>query len=202
MRPGLNPAQLRIQSMTQGNGQFDVIGQLPALRRYGLVLTRDPVEAEELVQDALLRAYEKRFSFKKDKELRPWLLSILHNCFIDGVRKRKAEKATLAITSEATNDSQTPPQEHHVRLAQLRQSFIALPEEQRTALHLIAIEGLTYQQAASTLGIPVGTLMSRLGRARAALRAFENHGGTASSKPTAPRAPHLKIVGGNNDSSD
>ena len=188
--------------MTQENGHFDVTGQLPALRRYGLVLTRDPVEAEELVQEALLRAYEKRFSFKKDKELRPWLLSILHNCFIDGVRKKRVENARLAITSEVTDKMQMPSQEHHVRLAQIRQSFMALPEEQRTALHLIAIEGLTYQQAASTLGIPVGTLMSRLGRARATLRAFEDRSAAAASKPAPSRAPHLKIVGGNNDSSD
>lgn len=188
--------------MIRKDARFDVMGQLPALRRYGLVLTRDPAEAEDLVHEALLRAYEKRGSFREGSPLRPWLLSILHNCFIDGVRKRRTEQKTLAITSQLAAEHQAPGQEHHVRLAQLRQSFMALPEEQRTALHLIAIEGLTYQEAASTLGIPVGTLMSRLGRARAALRALEETERTHPADAAPSKAPRLRIVGGADDQSE
>ena len=190
--------------MNDKNAGFDVMAQLPALRRYGLVLTRDPAEAEELVQEALLRAYEKRASFRLGSPLRPWLLSILHNRFVDGLRKRRAERKLLSATALLADAHEKPPQEHQLRLAQLRQSFLALPEEQRTALHLVAIEGLSYQEAASTLGIPVGTLMSRLGRARAALRALEagDRAGEADAPVAKAKAPRLRIVGGQNDASE
>jgi RNA polymerase sigma-70 factor (ECF subfamily) len=191
-------------SMNDRNADFDVMAQLPALRRYGLVLTRDPAEAEELVQEALLRAYEKRGSFRIGSPLRPWLLSILHNRFVDGMRKRRAEQKLLTATGHLADQHEEPVQEHQIRLAQLRQRFLSLPEDQRTALHLIAIEGLAYQEAASTLGIPVGTLMSRLGRARAALRALEagDRAGEADAAAARAKAPRLRIVGGPDDSSE
>jgi RNA polymerase sigma-70 factor (ECF subfamily) len=75
--------------------------------------------------------------------------------------------------------------------SQVREAFLGLAEEQRAALHLVAIEGLSYQEAADTLGVPIGTLMSRIGRARAALRLMEE---AAPAKPN-----HLRIVGGPND---
>jgi RNA polymerase sigma-70 factor (ECF subfamily) len=199
---GLNSGQLRILGMTQKQGSFDVPGQLPALRRYALVLTHHPAEAEELVHETLLRAYEKRASFRAGNPLRLWLLAILHNCFVDGIRRRQANHNALAITSRLSPDYQPAPQEQHVRLAQLQKSFMALPEDQRATLHLVAIEGLSYQEAASTLGIPVGTLMSRLGRARAALRALEDADGTRPTGSADPRKPQLRIVGGTNDASD
>src|SRR6202012_4215492 len=77
-------------------------------------------------------------------------------------------------------------QDHVVRLNQIRNAFFNLPDEQREALHLVAIEDLSYQEAAAALGIPVGTLMSRISRARAHLRAFENK---------APEVTHLRLVG-------
>ena len=112
------------------------------------------------------------------------------------------DRNALAISSRLSAECQQAPQEHHVRLAQLQKSFMALPEDQRAALHLVAIEGLTYLEAAGTLGIPLGTLMSRLGRARAALRALEDAGETASAATTDPRAPRLRIVGRADDASD
>ena len=82
---------------------------------------------------------------------------------------------------------------------------MSLPEEQRAVLHLVAIEGLAYQEAATALGIPLGTLMSRLGRARAALRAFEESGAATSTTPALPAPskrpaqPNLRVVGGPDD---
>jgi RNA polymerase sigma-70 factor, ECF subfamily len=185
--------------MTQDRSRFDVTGQLPALRRYGLSLTRNAADAEDLVHEALVRAYEKRATFRKDRNLRAWLLSILHNCFVDGTRRKRSETVKLLRASEVAQDSAPAPQEHAVRLAQVRQSFMGLPDEQRAALHLVAIEGLAYHEAAATLGIPLGTLMSRLGRARAALRAIEDGeaGGTRQSETA--RNSHLRIVGGSDD---
>jgi RNA polymerase sigma-70 factor, ECF subfamily len=190
---------LRISSMSEEKSRFDVTGQLAALRRYGLSLTRNAAEAEDLVHEALLRAYEKRATFRKDRNLRAWLLSIVHNCFVDGARKKRSEAIKLLRAGELASDYVPAPQEHAVRLAQVRQSFMALPDEQRAALHLVAIEGLAYQEAATTLGIPIGTLMSRLGRARAALRAIEDGSAVSTQAGEAPTARHLKIVGGSDD---
>ncbi len=184
--------------MTQDRPHFDVIGQLPALRRYGLSLTRNAADAEDLVHEALLRAYERRASFRKDRNLRAWLLAILHNCFVDGARRKRSETVKLLRAGDLAQDAHPAPQEPAVRLQQVRQFFMALPDEQRAVLHLVAIEGLSYQEAAATLGIPVGTLMSRLGRARAALRAMEDQE-TAAREGDVPRNTHLKLVGGSDD---
>ncbi len=188
--------------MMANSQRFDVTSQLPALRRYGQVLTRDPAEAEELVQETLLKAYERRSTFRPGEPLGPWLLSILHNCFVDGFRKKRSEQKMLVVASRFSDAHQAPPQEHQVRLTQLRRSFMALPDDQRTALHLVAIEGLSYQDAATALGVPVGTLMSRLGRARAALRSIEETTVRLPSPPAEKRMPQLRIVGGQDDGSD
>lgn len=175
-----------------GWASFDIVGQLAAMRRYARALTRDEAAAEDLVHDALVRAYENRGSFRPEAELRPWLLAILHNTFLGAWRRRKAELIRLeraAALAETT--SHGPAAEAAVRLGQIRAAFDALPDEQRAALYLVTIEGLSYQEAAETLGVPLGTLMSRLGRARAALREFE-----APAAPEQRRHPHLRIVGG------
>ncbi|WP_263495446.1 sigma-70 family RNA polymerase sigma factor [Mesorhizobium sp. CO1-1-8] len=167
--------------------RFDIIGQLGSLRRYARSLTRDSIDAEDLVHDALVRAYERRSTFRSGGNLRAWLLSIAHNTFIDTMRSRKSEAARLEQAGYLAEGSTPAPQEHSVRLAQVREAFFSLPEEQRSALHLVAIEGLSYSQAAEASGVPLGTLMSRIGRARAALREME--------KP-AKAKNHLRIVGG------
>ena len=174
--------------MKQVKPGFDVLGQLGSLRRYARSLTRDSADAEDLVHDALVRAYERRGTFRRGGNLRAWLLSIVHNAFIDGTRSRRSEAARVEQAAHLTDRSIDAPQEHSARLAQVREAFLDLPEEQRAALHLVAIDGLSYQEAADTLGVPIGTLMSRIGRARAALRLMEE------ALPTNPS--HLRIVGG------
>lgn len=169
--------------------RFDIIGQLGSLRRYARSLTRDTAEAEDLVHDALVRAYERRGTFRSGGNLRAWLLSIVHNAFIDRLRSRKSEAVRVEQAEYLADASMQAPQEHSVRLAQVREAFFKLPEEQRSALHLVAIEGLTYNQAAEASGVPLGTLMSRIGRARAALREMED-------KLPARAKSHLRIVGG------
>lgn len=166
---------------------FDIMAQLGSLRRYARVLTRNDADVEDLVQDALLRAHERRDSFRKGGDLRLWLMSILHNAFIDAARARRAERQREGAAARLAPQALAAPQEDVVRLAQIRAAFFRLPEDQRAALHLVAIEGLSYPEAAKVLGVPQGTLMSRLARARAALRAFEDG------------APHLKLVGGRDD---
>lgn len=154
--------------------QFDVLGHLASLRRYARALVNNPTDAEDLVQDALVKAYERRQTFKTGGNLKTWLLSIVHNAHVDSFRARQARQR---LAEEAALDlpPQHPPgQEHSVRLGQISAAFFNLPEEQREALYMVAIEDLSYEDAAAALKIPVGTLMSRVSRARARLRAFEN----------------------------
>ena len=173
---------------------MDVIGLLALLRRYARSLTRDESHAEDLVQDTLVRAFERHGSFRADGNLRGWLLSILHNTFIDHRRRGIAEVRRLEQAAELIDATAMPDQENRVRLQQVQAAFMTLPDEQRAALHLVAIEGLSYQEAASALNIPVGTLMSRLGRARASLRSFE--AGADPAQQFDEKRPNLRIVGG------
>lgn len=173
-------------------GAFDIVGQLGTLRRYAGSLTRDAGEAEDLVQDALVRAYEKRGTFKTGGNLRVWLLSIIHNTFVDRLRHRRSELERQGQAAAIADTVIDPSQDHAVRLRQIRDAFLELPEPQRAALHLVTIEGLSYQEAADALGISLGTLMSRIGRAREALRRVE--------EDRTPQ-PHLRLVGGRDDAS-
>ncbi len=182
----------------------DVLANLAPMRRYARALTRDEGAAEDLVQDALVRAYEKRSTFRLGGDLRTWILSILHNTFIDSQRRLKAEQRRVAQTAELYEAHSPASQENAIRLQQIRQAFLRLSDEQRAVLHLVAIEGMKYQEAANTLGISIGTLMSRLGRARAALRLFEEGGAVEQTEAerSAVRKyghPKLKVVGGQND---
>lgn len=157
------------------------VDALPALRRYARSLAGE-ADADDLVHEALLRAYDASSSFRQGENLTRWLLAIVHNCFVSGRRKRRTAQAGNEQL-ELMGASFTPPnQEHAVQLDQVNRLFTALPTDQRAVLHLVLVEGLSYQDAASVLNVPVGTVMSRLSRARSALR-----------KPaTAPR--HLKLV--------
>ncbi len=174
--------------------RMDVIGLLGPLRRYARSLARDESQAEDLVQDTLVRAYERRGSFRPGGNLRGWLLSILHNTFIDHRRRHVAEFRRLEQAAALADTVVPPEQESRLRLQQVQAAFTSLPDEQRAALHLVAIEGLSYQEAANALKIPVGTLMSRLGRARATLRGFE--AGTDLAPLSEGKRPSLRIVGG------
>jgi RNA polymerase sigma-70 factor (ECF subfamily) len=178
--------------MTTNSNPFNVIGQLASLRRYARSLVRNPDEAEDLVHDALVRALERKSTFRSGSSIRNWLMSIVHNTHVDRVRRNKAAAHREAAALEVADIVAPALQEYSVRLAQVRDAFLGLPEDQREALHLVAIEELSYQEAADVLNIPVGTLMSRVSRARARLRAME--GGEETSV-----VPHLKIVGGNPD---
>jgi RNA polymerase sigma factor (sigma-70 family) len=110
-------------------------------------------------------------------------------------RRRHVAEARRLEQAAVTAETAAPPaQESQVRLQQVQSAFLRLPDEQRAALHLVAIEGLPYQEAADALGIPVGTLMSRLGRARATLRGFE--AGTHLTQPSEGKRPRLRIIGG------
>ncbi|WP_419828981.1 sigma-70 family RNA polymerase sigma factor [Methylobacterium sp.] len=158
----------------------DIVDLLVPLRRYARSLTRDALRADDLVHDTLVRALEMQGSLRPNTNLRTWMMTVLHNAFIDEQRRRQVEARHADALVRMSEDMAPPAQEGRVRLAQIRQAFLTLPEEQRAALHLVTLEGMAYADAAAVLGIPIGTLMSRLGRGRAALRAFEDGGRSAT----------------------
>jgi RNA polymerase sigma-70 factor, ECF subfamily len=161
-----------------------VTDHISDLRRYALALTRNGQDAEDLVQETLTRAYAGWTSFRIGQALRPWLMSILHNIHVDGIRARRVRKAHEA--TEVDRNAHAPaPQEDAARLSEVRRAFLNLPDDQREALHLVGVEGLTYSEAAQVLGIPEGTVLSRVSRARQALREREH-----------VPATRLRIVGG------
>lgn len=163
----------------------EILDLLPRLRRYAVVLTRDEAAAEDLIQDTFLRAQEGRRTYDRARPLAAWIMSILHNAFVDSKRKAASQAKREADYAALLEAGAPAPQETAVHLAQIRSAFFRLPEDQREALHLIAVEEMSYAEAAALLHIPQGTLMARVSRARAALRAFES--GELS---------RLRIVGG------
>jgi RNA polymerase sigma-70 factor (ECF subfamily) len=165
------------------------------LRRYARSLTRDSLRADDLVHDALVRALESGQIHRANTNLRTWMMTVLHNVFIDDQRRKRVESRHAEALVQMGEEVAQPAQESQVRLAQIRRAFLTLPEEQRAALHLVTLEGMAYADAAAVLGIPIGTLMSRLGRGRAALRAFEE-GERGPPERQAPQAerPHLRLV--------
>ncbi len=152
---------------------LDVIPLIPTLKRYARALVHDDSLAEDLVQDTLVRGIERAESFEPGRSMRSWLLSILHNLFVDGARRAQAEHRRDAAFAEVERPVSGDP-ELAAYLGQVEAAFAGLPDTQRAVLHLVAVEGLSYQEAAEALGVATGTIMSRLARARATLRELDN----------------------------
>lgn len=145
--------------------------QVRTLRRYALTLARDRDDAEDLVQETLVRAIAGARTFRPDANLRSWLFGILHNVHISDRRRDQVRTRAAASIETLARTDIAPNQPDHIELSRTMEAFARLPEDQRRALTLVAVEGMSYQEAAGILGIPLGTLMSRLGRGREALRA-------------------------------
>lgn len=146
----------------------EIEASIPALRRYARGLTRDRDAADDLVQDCLERAVAKRHLWRRDGPVLHWLYRIMTNRHRDGLRR--AGPQLVAIDSLAEPPSQPGGQEARLDLRALQDAMMRLPADQRRALLLVAVEGLSFDEAARVLDIPKGTLMSRLARARASLR--------------------------------
>ncbi len=142
---------------------------IPSLRRYAGALLRNRQDADDLVHDCLVRALDKLHTRRDDGDLRVWLLAILHNVFIS--RKRRLRLHVAKLERERTPDvSAEPEQEGAVLSREVVREFHKLPEEQREVILLISVEDLSYAEAARVLGVPIGTVMSRLSRGRQQLR--------------------------------
>ena len=148
----------------------DIEGLMPNLRRFARSLARDADEADDVVQDALLAALDHIHLFEPGSNLRAWLFTITRNTFISHQRRRRV-RAHLPLDDE-TLDLQAPPaQEARIAQARLAAAYEQLPRPHREVLALVVFESMSYEQAAEILAVAVGTVRSRLSRARAGLRA-------------------------------
>ena len=153
--------------------------QIPGLRRYAWALLRDSEAADDLVQDTLERAISRWHLRRRDCDLRAWLFAIERNLFLSGIRQRNRRGPHLG--SEALDDlpSSDSPQDAALGARDVLASLDLLPEDQRSVLLLVTVEGLSYEDTARALDVPVGTVMSRLSRAREKLRGYMETGRTA-----------------------
>jgi RNA polymerase sigma-70 factor (ECF subfamily) len=145
-----------------------LLASIPRLRRYARALTRSPDAADDLVQDCLERAWRKFDRWEPGTDLRAWLFTLMHNVFVNGVRRRRIE--TEPMTDSDFEDRRQPGPDRGVALRDLEAAVSRLPPEQREVLLLVCLEEMTYEQVAVVLGVPVGTVMSRLHRARKRVR--------------------------------
>jgi RNA polymerase sigma-70 factor (ECF subfamily) len=151
----------------------DLREALPRLRRYARVLTGDAHRADDLVQDTLARAWEKRRLWRVGSNLRAWLFTIMHNLHVNQFSRRRHEEYASESLDTAENAGDTAvsgSQFERVELSEAMAQLDLLPAEQREVLVLAAVEEMSYEEISRTLEIPVGTVMSRLSRARKKLR--------------------------------
>lgn len=147
-----------------------IIDQIPALRRYARALTGERHAADELVQDSLERAWSRFHLWRPGTDVRAWLFTIMHNLYANAVRKAKRAPAYAPLAEVDRVSSIQSDVETGIEVSNLIQALASLPDGQREVLLLVGLEGLTYEQVSQVLGIPIGTVMSRLSRAREHLR--------------------------------
>ena len=147
-----------------------LIAEIPHLRRFARSLARDPDAADDLVQSCLERALSRFHLWRPERRLRPWLFTMLRNLHVDTVRHRSAAQAREQHSAEVVPLTQRAGQEDSVTARRVLDAIDRLPAEQRDAVLMVCVNDLTYGEAAEVLGVPPGTLMSRLHRARTKLR--------------------------------
>ena len=159
-----------------------IVELIPRLRRYARALAGDRIAADDLVQDTLERAWSKLHLYRRGTDLRAWLFTVMHNVYVNQLRALRP----AASFDEEMPELALPARTDTLELRDLDAAIRRLPTDQREVLLLVALEEMSYEEAAGTLGIPIGTVMSRLARAREKLRSM------LSGLP--PDGKQLKIV--------
>jgi len=149
----------------------DITSYIPRLRRYARALTGDRASAEDLVQDTLERAWRRIHLWRRGSDLRAWLFTIMHNLYINQ-RRPRFNMRSETLENEALELSVGATQEDRLELRNLKEALGRLAEEQREVVLLVGLEQMSYEEVARALGIPLGTVMSRLSRGRERLRAL------------------------------
>jgi RNA polymerase sigma-70 factor (ECF subfamily) len=147
-----------------------VAQHIVALRRYARSLVRNSVEADDLVQECLTRAVARLRVWNEVRDLRAYLFTILNNVHLDTIAQRKRAGNVVPIDEAMASLSSRPNQLARIEANELGEALERIPEEQRRVVLLVGVGGMKYHEIASMLGIPIGTVMSRLSRGREALR--------------------------------
>ena len=150
--------------------EADIVACIPSLRRYARGLTADRERADDLVQDTLERAWGRFSLWQRRGEVRAWMFGIMHNLFIDRVRSQRSRSEQDA-GDELAETPDRATQSDRLEVRDLDRILQRLPPEQREVLLLVGVEEMSYQEVARVVGVPLGTVMSRLSRARERLRA-------------------------------
>lgn len=150
----------------------ELLDCLPALRRFARSLTRNDEQADDLVQDCVERALRKAHLFD-GTNLRSWLFTICRRLFLNNIRAIKTRGSTMPIEDAPQFVlAVKEPQEVNIQIGEVSRAIARLPKSDRVVISLIAVEGLKYEEAAATLNVPIGTIRSRLSRARARLQSL------------------------------
>lgn len=159
--------------------------EIPRLRRYARGLTRDSQTADDLVQDCLERAWRKGHQWEAGTDLYAWLYTLMHNLFVNGLRRKGPDTEPMGNTEHADPNPRSP--DAGLELRELEQALHRLPPDQREVLLLVCLEGMSYEQVAAVTGVPIGTVMSRLHRARERMRGLLGGERRPAGKPTVRR---------------
>ena len=146
-----------------------LIELIPRLRRYARALVGERSSADDLVQDTLERAWAKLHLYRRGTDLRAWLFTVMHNVHVNRIR---ATRVNDPLEDEMPELAQRGTQPDALLVRDLDRAIARLPADQRAVLLLVTLEEMSYEEVARTLGIPIGTVMSRLSRAREKLRAM------------------------------
>jgi RNA polymerase sigma-70 factor (ECF subfamily) len=149
--------------------------EIPALRRYAYALLRNDDAADDLVQDCLERALSRWYLRRRDGDLRAWLFTILRNLYISDFRRRRRRGLHVGL-EDAAFLGVNPAQEAQIETRDVLVALDQLSEEQKSVLLLVGVEDFSYEEAARILGVPLGTVMSRLARGRQRLRGLLENG--------------------------
>jgi RNA polymerase sigma-70 factor (ECF subfamily) len=144
-----------------------LVDLIPRLRRYARALVGERAGADDLVQDTLERAWTKLHLYRRGTDLRAWLFTVMHNVHVN---KLRATRPTDPLEDGMPELTQRAPQSDALLVRDLDRAIARLPADQRAVLLLVTLEEMSYEDVARTLGIPIGTVMSRLSRAREKLR--------------------------------
>lgn len=163
-------------------GRRDLTAHISGLYRYAMALVRNVPDAEDLVQECLCKAIERTRPWREIKDVRAYLFSILHNLYIDRMVKNRHRNVAVPEHVLEHKLIVPPSQQERIELRELSRALDQLSQEQRELILLVGVEGLTYEATAKVMNLPVGTVMSRLFRAREALRRLTERHGTGKRR--------------------